>query len=91
MICRGCKASTKKWKTRISRYWDFWFFFTIQTITNFCKRYTKKYEIIKHMIVYNGVRQGWMYGLDREKRRKIRKNYKKIRTKSQKVIDVTQK
>lgn len=43
------------------------------------------------MIVYNGVRQGWIDDFDREKRQKIKKNHKKIVTKSQKVIDVPKK
>lgn len=43
------------------------------------------------MIVYNGVRQGWIDDFGREKRKKIKKNNKKIGTKSQKVIDVHKK
>ena len=43
------------------------------------------------MIVYNGVRQGWIDGFGREKIQKIRKKSKKIVIKSQKVIDVPKK
>lgn len=43
------------------------------------------------MIVYNGVRQGWIDGVGREKIQKIKKKSKKIVIKSQKVIDVPKK